>query len=137
MAEQSKSTSSKSGPGLLKSPVGKKIVNAVTGLGLVIFVIGHVSGNLSLFSGSDAYNEYAHFLMSLGPLLYVIEAGLVVFFVFHIVSGINVWRSKKKARSTGYDRYESAGKPSMQTSSSRTMIITGLILLVFLVIHLV
>lgn len=132
MAEQSKSR-----PGLFKSPVGKKIINAVTGLGLVVFVIMHVSGNLSLFSGSDAYNEYAHFLMSLGPLLYILEAGLVAFFVFHIVSGINVWRSKRKARSVGYDRYESAGRPSMQSSSSRSMIITGIILLVFLVVHLI
>lgn len=136
MAEQSKSRRSESRPGFFKSPVGKKIVNAVTGLGLVVFVIAHVSGNLSLFSGSDAYNEYAHFLLSLGPLLYVFEAGLVAFFVFHIVSGVNVWRSKRKARSIGYDTYESAGRPSMQTSSSRSMIITGLILVVFLVIHL-
>lgn len=132
MAEQTRSR-----PGFIKSPVGKKIVNAVTGIGLVLFVIMHVSGNLSLLSGSDGYNQYAHFLESLGPLLYLFEAGLTAFFIFHIVSGINVWRSKRKARSVGYDRYESAGRPSMQTSSSRSMIITGIILLVFLVIHLI
>lgn len=132
MAEQSNSRS-----GFLKSPIGKKIVTGVTGLGLVVFVLEHMSGNLALFSGSDAYNEYAHFLMSLGPLLYILEAGLVAFFVFHIVSGISVWRSKRSARSTGYDTYESAGRPSMQTSSSRSMIITGVILLVFLVFHLI
>jgi len=121
----------------LNSPIGKKLVTGVTGLGLTIFVLMHMIGNLSMFSGDDAYNEYAHLLMSLGPLLYAVELGLLVFFLAHVVNGFKIWMGKRKARPQGYKVYKSAGKPSMQSSSSRSMIITGIILLVFLVFHLV
>ena len=121
----------------LRSPIGKKLITGITGLGLVVFVLMHMSGNLAMFSGSEAYNEYAHFLMSLGPVLYVIEAGLVAFFLFHIVNGIQIWLGKRKARPIGYDTYKSAGKPSQQSAASRSMIITGSILGIFLVIHII
>lgn len=120
----------------LRSPIGKKLITGITGLGLVVFVLEHMIGNLAMFSGNDAYNEYAHFLMSLGPVLYVLEAGIVAFFVFHIVNGIQIWMGKRKARPVGYDTYRSAGKPSQQSASSRSMIITGSILGIFLVVHL-
>ncbi len=119
------------------SPVGKKLITGITGLGLVVFAVEHMIGNLAMFSGNDAYNEYAHFLTSLGPLLYVVEAGLAAFFIFHITNGIQIWYGSRKARRIGYDTYRSAGKPSKQSASSRSMIVTGLILFVFLVIHLV
>lgn len=120
------------------SPVGKKMITGITGLGLVVFVIEHMLGNLTLmFEGEAAYNAYAHFLEGLGPLLYLLEAGLLAFFVFHIVLGINIYLGKRRARPEGYQRYRSAGKPSMQSVSSRSMIVTGCIMLVFLVIHLV
>lgn len=121
----------------LNSPIGKKLITGITGLGLTIFVLMHMIGNLSMFSGDAAYNEYAHFLASLGPLLYAIEAGLVLFFLAHAVNGIKIWMGKRKARPQGYDVYKSAGRPSMQSSSSRSMIITGIILLVFTVFHLI
>jgi len=121
----------------IRSPVGKKVLTGITGLALVGFVIEHMLGNLALmFEGSDAYNEYAHFLEGLGPVLYLLEAGLLAFFVFHIVLGISIYLGKRRARPTEYRRYQSAGKPSMQSASSRSMIITGVIMLVFLVIHL-
>jgi len=53
----------------LQSPVGKKLITGITGLGLLIFVLMHMIGNLSMFSGDAAYNEYSHFLIGLGPLL--------------------------------------------------------------------
>jgi len=121
----------------LNSPIGKKLITGITGLGLTIFVLMHMIGNLSMFSGDDAYNQYAHLLASLGPLLYAIEAGLVLFFLAHAVNGIKIWMGKRKARPQGYKVYKSAGKPSMQSSSSRSMIITGIILLVFTVFHLI
>jgi succinate dehydrogenase / fumarate reductase, cytochrome b subunit len=122
---------------VFRSPVGKKLITGITGLGLVVFALEHMIGNLAMFSGNDAYNEYAHFLSSLGPLLYVFEAGLVAFFLFHISNGIQIWYGSRKARPVGYDSYRSAGKPSQQSVSSRSMIVTGLILAVFLVIHLI
>jgi len=121
-----------------RSPVGKKILTGATGLGLTIFVLTHMLGNLSYLSSEpNAYNNYADTLLNLGPLLYLIELGLLAFFVIHIVTGINIYRRKRQARDVGYTAYHSVGKPSMQTFSSRTMILTGLIVLVFLVIHLV
>lgn len=121
----------------LRSPIGKKLITGITGIGLVVFVLEHMIGNLAMFSGNEAYNEYAHFLASLGPLLYVLEAGIVAFFLFHIVNGIQIWLGKRKARPIGYHKYESAGSPSQQSTSSRSMIITGSILMVFLVVHLI
>jgi succinate dehydrogenase / fumarate reductase cytochrome b subunit len=122
---------------LFRSPIGKKIVTGVTGLALVLFVTIHMLGNLSMFAGDDAYNVYAHTLMSLGPLLYLVEAGLALFFLLHIVSGINIWIGKRRARPQNYAMYRSAGGPSRQTASSRSMAITGIILFAFLIFHLV
>ncbi|MDA0875491.1 MAG: succinate dehydrogenase cytochrome b subunit [Bacteroidetes bacterium] len=121
----------------LKSPIGKKLITGITGLALVLFVLMHMIGNLSMFSGDDAYNEYAHFLASLGPLLYAVEIGLLVFFLAHVVTGIRIWIGKRKARPQGYAVYKTAGNPSMQSASSRSMAITGVILLVFTIFHLI
>lgn len=121
---------------LFSSPVGKKVLTGITGLGLTAFVLMHVSGNLSYFQSSAAYNTYAHFLMSLGPLLYAVELGLVAFFVVHAVLGIRIFLGKRRARLQGYKSYATKGKPSMQTLSSRSMIVTGILLLLFLVFHL-
>ena len=121
-----------------RSPVGKKVLTGLTGLGLTVFVLIHMLGNLSYLSGDpNAYNNYADTLLSLGPVLYLIELGLVAFFVIHIVIGINIYLRKRKARDIGYQKYQRVGRPSMQTISSRTMILTGVIVLVFLVIHLI
>lgn len=122
---------------ILFSPVGKKVATGLTGIGLTLFVLIHMLGNLSYFQGDDAYNAYTAFLSSLGLLLYIIEAGLLLFFVLHAVLGINIYIKKKKARNVGYKQFKSVGGPSKQSLSSRSMIVTGGILLVFLVIHLI
>lgn len=120
-----------------RSPIGKKVLTGITGLGLTVFVLIHMTGNLSYFSSDpDAYNLYSEFLTGLGPLFYFIELGLLAFFVIHIVLGINIYLRKRKARAVDYKKYQSAGKPSRQTLSSRTMIVTGILLLLFLVFHL-
>ena len=119
------------------SSVGKKIISAATGLGLVVFITVHLLGNLLLLKGNpDAFNRYAHFLESFGWVLYIIEAGLLLFFLFHITLGITVWWDKKKARSQGYVKTTKAGPPSHLTFSSKNMIITGLLVLLFLIVHL-
>ena len=120
----------------LFSQVGRKVLTGLTGLGLTFFVLVHMVGNLAYFTGDDAYNSYSHFLLSLGPLLYVIEAGLALFFLIHAYVGISIYLEKRKARPQGYKRYKSAQGPSKQSVSSRSMIVTGLILLVFIVVHL-
>jgi succinate dehydrogenase / fumarate reductase cytochrome b subunit len=119
------------------STVGKKVITGITGIALVLFITGHLAGNLLLLAPSpDLFNLYAYKLMSLGPLLYVIEAGLTLFFVSHAWTGFSIWLGKRKARPVDYALYKSQGGKSKQTFASRSMIVTGLVLLVFLVLHL-
>lgn len=118
------------------SPIGKKLLTGITGLAWVLFVILHMVGNLGYFGAGEAYNLYSDMLLSTGPLLYAVEAVLLVALVIHAVVGINIYVRKRRARRTGYERYETAGRPSLQTPSSRSMIFTGIVLLVFLIIHL-
>ncbi|MDX1428708.1 MAG: succinate dehydrogenase cytochrome b subunit [Rhodothermales bacterium] len=121
---------------LFSSAVGRKVLTGITGLGLTLFVLGHMLGNLSFFSSDpNAYNSYSHALISLGPLLYAVELGLLAFVVVHIAMGVKIYLGKKAARPVDYAEYKSAGGPSRQSVSSRTMIVTGLVLMVFLVLH--
>ena len=120
------------------SSVGKKFLMGFTGLGLVGFVVIHMLGNFLLFSSNpDPFNAYSHFLINLGTFLYVVEAGLVIFLIIHIISGVSVWRSANQARPVKYEEYQSAGKPSKQNFSSVSMLYSGILLGIFLVIHIV
>ncbi len=121
---------------LSRSSLGKKLLTGITGLLLVTFVVVHLLGNLTLFFSASAYNDLAHIIESLGPLTYLVEASLLLIAPVHIAVGINIHVGKHKARPVGYSEYVSAGEPSRQTLSSRTMIISGLVLGVFLVVHL-
>lgn len=120
-----------------RSSVGKKLISGLTGLLLCGFVASHLVGNLLLLVGADAFNEYAHFLETLGHgyAIYGAEAGLIAFFVFHIVSGVMVALDRRRARPSGYKKRGNAGGASRKTLASRSMIITGVVLLVFLVLH--
>lgn len=119
----------------LKSQVGRKILTGITGIGLIIFIIFHLIGNLKLFGAEQAFNEYTYALESLGWILYLMEAGLVVAFLLHAYLGVSIWLKRRKARPEGYATYQSKGGPSHQTWASKSMIFTGIVLLVFLVIH--
>ncbi|MDJ0596401.1 MAG: succinate dehydrogenase cytochrome b subunit [Pleurocapsa sp. MO_226.B13] len=117
------------------SPIGKKIITGITGLGLSLFVLFHMAGNLTLLASTKAYNRLAHFLNSLGILLYAVELILLGLVIFHVVVGISIKLNTWQARPTGYSQIKSAGAPSKQSLSSRSMMITGLILLGFLILH--
>lgn len=119
----------------LNSQVGRKIITGITGIGLMLFLIGHLAGNFSIFGEKDAFNIYTHTLESLGPLLYVIEAGLALFFIYHAVLGVSIWLGRRKARGSQYAEYNTKGGPSHQTLASKSMIITGIILFVFVALH--
>lgn len=120
----------------LKSQVGRKILTGITGLGLVIFVILHLAGNLTLFGGEAAFNLYTYKLESLGWILYILEAGLAACFLLHAYIGISIWWKRRKNRPEGYAKYQSKGGPSHMDWASLNMAVTGIVLLVFLVIHL-
>ncbi|MEA5467123.1 succinate dehydrogenase cytochrome b subunit [Leptothoe sp. PORK10 BA2] len=121
---------------LYQSSIGKKIITGISGLALVTFVIVHMVGNLLLLGSADSYNQYGHHLEQLGPLLGLIEATLLGFVGLHILLGVQIFLGSLRARPQGYNTYVSAGEPSLQTVSSRTMIFTGLGLGCFLVWHL-
>ena len=118
------------------SPIGKKIISGITGLGLTLFVCFHMLGNLVLFTSAQAYNQLAHFINSWGVLLYLVEFILLGTVIIHAWLGIAIRIKSERSRPIKYNMLKSAGEPSKQSFSSRSMIITGLVLLVFLVSHL-
>lgn len=119
----------------LNSQVGRKLLTGITGILLVFFVIFHLLGNLAIFGEANAMNEYTKLLHSLGPLLWVARIGLLIAFVLHAWIGISIWWRKRQARPQKYKVYSSKGGPSKQSLSSRSMAFTGIVLLVFVVIH--
>lgn len=120
----------------LSSQVGRKVATGITGLGLVLFIIVHLLGNLSYYAGADAINTYSYTLHQLGPLLWVVRLGLLAFFLYHAWLGISIWLGKRAARPEKYVVHATKGHPSRQNWSSRSMIITGILLLLFVVSHL-
>lgn len=120
------------------SSVGKKVITGLTGFLLVGFIIVHLLGNLTLFIGPGAFNEYAHFLETAvhGWLIYAFEAGLLVIFAFHIVAAVTVAVTDKlAARKTGYKYARNAGGRSRKTLASRSMIISGGVIAFFVIAH--
>ncbi len=122
-------------PSFFSSTVGTKILVGLTGLLLFGFLIGHLAGNLSLLVGADAFNAYAHKLESLGPLLYLVEAGLVAVFLAHVVKTLTVTRRNSSARPAAYQEKKWSGHTSRKSWSSTTMALTGLFILFFVVTH--
>ncbi len=120
-----------------RSSIGTKLINGLTGLLLCGFIVGHLAGNLLLLVGPRAFNEYAHFLHSFlhGAFVPMAEVGLVVLFLAHAVAGIRVALLRRRARPRGYVKVGNAGGPSQKTIASRSMIVTGLVLLVFVIVH--
>ena len=114
------------------SSIGKKWIVAFTGLVLIAYVIGHMIGNLQIFIGRDRLNSYAVMLHSMGPLLWAIRAFLLAAFVVHILTTIQLTVENRAARPARY-----AVKEDRQAgSASKTMIVSGLIVLCFVVYHL-
>ena len=119
---------------LFSSPIGKKMGMALTGLILYGFLVGHLLGNLLLLKGDggQAFNAYAEFLIN-HPLIIPAELFLVVVFLLHVYLAISVTRENRRARPVGYQTTQSVGGRSF---ASYTMIYSGVIVLVFLVLHL-
>jgi len=115
------------------SSVGAKLTVAFTGLGLVIFTVFHMIGNLKVFQGPEAINNYAYFLKhDLGILIWIARAGLLALFVLHLTLAIRLTLRSRAARPTPY-----AHPGSVQaTISSRTMIWSGIVVGLFVLFHL-
>jgi succinate dehydrogenase / fumarate reductase cytochrome b subunit len=108
------------------------MIVAVTGVILILFVIGHLIGNLQIFLGPEWINGYAKHLRDLGPLLWVIRAFLLAVVLLHIFYTIRLAIENRRARPERYRRKDTV----KATLASRTMVMSGLILLAFIIYHL-
>lgn len=117
---------------LISSSIGSKLLMALTGLGLLGFLVGHLTGNLLVFAGPDALNEYAAWLHDHPKLLWVARIGLLGMFLAHVGLAFRLTNENKTARPTGY-QYQATVQATM---ASRYMLLTGLVVFAYLVFHL-
>ena len=123
---------------LFASTLGRKYLMAASGFALVLFIVVHLLGNLTLYTGSgDAINSYAAKLDALGIGKLILEIGLGLTILLHVITAFQVTYSSKVARPIQYESAKSKGGPTKNTVTTRTMIITGVVLLVFIVVHLI
>jgi succinate dehydrogenase / fumarate reductase cytochrome b subunit len=119
--------------GTIGSSLGKKYIMAVSGCVLLLFVVGHLVGNLQIFLGPEAINRYGHFLQSNKEILWTVRIGLLAAVGLHIWAAVKLSAENKAARPIGY-----AGNPTpvVATYASRTMLMSGLIIGAFVIYHL-
>jgi succinate dehydrogenase / fumarate reductase cytochrome b subunit len=121
---------------LFSSTLGRKYLMGASGLALVLFVIIHLLGNLTLYAHNGDYiNAYAARLDGLGLLLIVLEVGLALTIILHVITAIQVTITNKSSRPVAYENARSKGGHSKNKFYSRNMFISGIVLLIFLVIH--
>lgn len=115
-----------------RSTIGKKIIMAVTGLIGIGFVIGHMAGNLQAFVGRDKLNAYGALLHGpLGELLWVVRLVLIVAVVLHVLMAYQLTMRARAARPVGYKQRD----VQVSTWASRTMRWGGVLLLLFIILH--
>ena len=115
------------------STIGRKILMALTGLVLVLFVLGHMLGNLQIFLGPDAINAYAYKLHEVLPTsaLWAVRLFLLVCITVHIWMAVLLTVENRRARPLAYLK-----KRAVQaTYASRTMRMSGIILFAFIIFH--
>ncbi len=120
----------------IDSSVGKKLVMALTGLFLIVFLVEHLAANLLLLINDNGkvFEEYSEFMASsLNIPIRIIEVGLFVSLIYHSLNGVRLWLSNRKAKGINYK----VNNPSENsTFFSRFMIQSGTIIFIFLVVHL-
>ena len=117
---------------LWRSSLGKKYVMAITGFGLWVFVIVHMLGNMQIFLGPGKINSYAALLKATPALLWSARVGLLFIATLHVVAATQLVRANRRARPIRYE----FKKPVASTFANRTMWISGLIILAFVIFHL-
>jgi succinate dehydrogenase / fumarate reductase cytochrome b subunit len=115
-----------------RSSLGKKYLMAATGVVLSLFVVGHMVGNLQIFLGPEAINRYGHFLQSNVELLWPVRIILLGCVVVHIWTATRLSAENRAARPVAY----TVNRPVGSTYASRTMLMSGLIVLAFIIYHL-
>ena len=117
---------------IFSTTIGKKLLVAVTGLLVCLFLVFHLLNNLIIFTGPENFNQLVAALEKIKPLIRVMEFLLLIIFITHIYNSILLTVNSKKSRSTDYEKF------SNKSSSiySRTMFLSGSILLIFIITHL-
>lgn len=117
---------------LLRSSLGKKYLMAATGLVLVLFVIGHLVGNLQVFLGAEFINRYGNLLQTNVELLWPVRMFLILCVLIHIWTATRLTAENRAARPTPYINWQ----PTVAGYASRTMMMSGLIVAAFIIYHL-
>src|SRR6185436_14614491 len=118
---------------LFRSSLGKKYLMAISGLLLFGFVVMHMLGNLQIFLGPGPINAYAKFLKSNMELLWPARIGLLALAIIHITTAAQLVIENRAARP---ERYGHVRPPVATSFASRSIAISGLIIFVFIVYHL-
>src|ERR1700730_3853609 len=117
-----------------EAPIGKKVVMAVTGVILFGYLVGHLLGNLQIYSADrDQVNRYAAFLHdpSRAGLLWGVRVMLLLAVGVHIVASLQLWNLKRSAPPIAYVKKDDV--PSAY--AARTMMWSGPIIAAFVVFH--
>lgn len=117
----------------LTASIGKKQIMAVTGIGFCLFLTTHLIGNLTVYLGGDFFLSYVEHLHALGYLVSAAEWGLVVSAMAHSLTGLILFYENSRARPVNYAVKRNAGG---RTIGSATAPYTGVLILVFVIVHL-
>ncbi|MEN8174231.1 MAG: succinate dehydrogenase cytochrome b subunit [Pseudomonadota bacterium] len=115
---------------LINTTIGRKLLVATSGIVLVLFLLGHLMGNLTIYLGSDALNAYAHWLQS-SPVLWLVRAIMLAVVLIHVVLALRVFRENLAARTQPYQHHDSRWLWLFR----KRMIISGMVVLVFIIGH--
>lgn len=117
---------------IFNTTLGRKYLMAISGALLFGFVIAHMIGNLQIFLGPEAINRYGHFLQSTPEILWPSRIGLLALLVVHLMAAATLIDQNREARPATY----AVNRPVDSTIASRTMAVSGLIVLIFVIYHL-
>ena len=124
---------------IFQSTVGQKALTGMTGLALIGFLITHLGGNLLMYAGDngESFNAYSAGLHDLGVLLYIAEIGLLTLFLAHLVLVARLVMKQRAAGGAGRYAVTRSKREGgyLSLKSSRSMAVSGTIVLVFIVVH--
>ncbi len=116
----------------LNSSIGRKQIVAITGVMLVLFLVGHLLGNLIIYLGPEAFNAYAKKLAGLRPGLLVVEVGLLVIFLIHVYYTATLVHENIRARANNY----AVTQNETRSLATRLMPFTATVIFAFVIFHL-
>ncbi|HKJ06936.1 MAG TPA: succinate dehydrogenase cytochrome b subunit [Flavobacteriaceae bacterium] len=118
--------------GILSSSVARKVAMALSALFLIVFLIIHLSVNLTSLFSKDLFNEFSHFMGVNGLIQFALQPVLIFGVIFHFVMGFVLELRNKRARKFNYVKFNGTANSSW---ASRNMVVSGAVILAFLILH--